>query len=321
MNLQERGLPRFHLTKEDFLTAPQALVVYGDGINCDLETVHILQTVGFEVVSVHVTDLLRAPERLKHSKLFCVPGGFSFGDEIASGKVLALKLGSHLQDAIQHFIAEKRLVLGICNGFQVLTQLGLLPFPEAGAPRVVSLTRNKEKKFRNKWVSLDVSKSKAASIFFKGLNRIDLPMRHGEGNLKLEPLSVADSAAHEIESTIRKLASLRYVEDVNGSFDRIAALSSEDGTVMGLMPHPEAFVRFTQHPCWTEWRAQDHASKKSHGHEQLPASAAIEPDSAAALPSSGQTGPPDRSWLHRTKPIKPDGLVIFENAFAYCQSL
>ncbi len=259
------------------MTAPTALVVCGDGINCEAETSYALQLVGFNVQSMHVSELLKQPEKLREAKLFCVPGGFSFGDEIASGKVLALKMRQHMQEQLQEFIAKKRLVVGICNGFQVLVQLGLLPFPEVDAPRVVSLTHNKQKKFLNRWVSLQVASSPAADIFFKSLKTLDLPMRHGEGNLKLDIACAPDQQA-SVLAAVKQHASLRYAEDVNGSLDRIAALSSKDGTVMGLMPHPEAFVRITQHPRWTnrDWQKQ-----------------------------------------HNETSGKPAGLVIFENAYSY----
>ena len=261
------------------MTAPTALVVCGDGINCEAETSYALQLVGFNVQSMHVSELLKQPQKLREAKMFCIPGGFSFGDEIASGKVLALKMRQHMQEHLQEFIAQKRLVVGICNGFQVLVQLGLLPFPEVGAPRVVSLTHNKQKRFLNRWVSLQVSSNPASDIFFKSLSSLDLPMRHGEGNLKLEITDEEKGEKQEsVLAAVREHASLRYVDDVNGSLDRIAALSSADGTVMGLMPHPEAFVRFTQHPRWTnrDWQTQ-------------------------AAAGGG----------------KPAGLVIFENAYSY----
>ncbi|HEY9760567.1 MAG TPA: phosphoribosylformylglycinamidine synthase subunit PurQ [Oculatellaceae cyanobacterium] len=268
------------------MTAPKALVVCGDGINCEVETSHALSLVGFDVQSIHVTELLGNPQKLQEAKLFCVPGGFSFGDEIASGKVLALKMRQHMRDHLQKFIENKRLVIGICNGFQVLVQLGLLPFPEIDAPRVVSLTHNRQRKFLNRWVTLQVNKSPSADVFFNSLEMLDLPMRHGEGNLKLEVTSGEADPKRQNElqnylTAVKEHASLRYAEDVNGSLDRIAALSSKDGTVMGLMPHPEAFVRFSQHPRWTnrDW------------HEKASANGG-----------------------------KPAGLVIFENAFAYVNS-
>ena len=271
------------------MTAPNALVVCGDGINCEAETTYALRLVGFNVQAIHVSELLKQPEKLRDAQMFCIPGGFSFGDEIASGKVLAIKMRQHMQDQLQEFIARKGLVVGICNGFQVLVQLGLLPFPEAGSAKLVSLTHNKQKKFLNKWVSLEVAQTPSSAIFFKSLKKLDLPMRHGEGNLKLEITpDVAPEKQSEVVQLVKNHATLRYSEDVNGSLDRIAALSSKDGTVMGLMPHPEAFIRFTQHPNWTN---RDWLDAQSSGAD-------IE------VAKAGVVG-------------KPAGLVIFENAFEY----
>ncbi len=233
------------------MTKPTAIVVCGDGINCEAETAYALGVVGFSAELVHVSDLLSQPDKLQSAHLFCIPGGFSFGDEIASGKVLALKIRSRMYEELQRFISARKLVLGICNGFQVLVQLGLLPLPEEGAPRLVSLTHNRQKKFLNRWVTLEVAQAQSSSVFFRSLSIIDLPMRHGEGNLKLEVDFTNQSVLETAQDLVKAHATLRYCEDVTGSFDNIAALSNVSGTVTGLMPHPEGFIRFTQHPRWT----------------------------------------------------------------------
>ena len=221
-----------------------ALVLRGDGINCDAETAWGLELAGFEVEPVHTTELLERPARLLDAQLFTIPGGFSFGDEIASGKVLAVKLKERVSETLFQFVERGSLVLGICNGFQVLVQLGFLPFARRDAPRVVSLTRNSGGKFINRWVDLLVDR-KVNSPFFERLARIELPVRHGEGRLALAP-----EAGPEVGTLLCQHAVLRYREDVNGSFDRIAALTNSKGNVLGLMPHPEAFVRWSQHPNW-----------------------------------------------------------------------
>jgi phosphoribosylformylglycinamidine synthase subunit PurQ / glutaminase len=224
---------------------PKAFVLYGDGINCDAETVWALNLAGFVPSRVHTSEILETPRKLLTAQLLALPGGFSFGDEIASGKVLALKLKEKLRDVLYDYIERGSLVLGICNGFQTLVQLGLLPASKPNAPRTVSLCHNASGKFINKWVELEISPF-SSSFFFEGLTTIHLPIRHGEGRLAI----AEDSAAGVIEQ-VKKRAVLRYAEDVNGSFDRIAALTNEKGNVLGLMPHPEAFVRWSQHPAWT----------------------------------------------------------------------
>lgn len=223
------------------MSAPKALVLCGDGINCDFETAYALQLAGFAAERMHNSDLLGSPERIFDYKLLALPGGFSFGDEIASGKVLALKLKNKLKHVLYDFTANGNLVIGICNGFQILVQLGLLPDSGADATRSVSLCHNSSGRFMNKWVSLDVSTKPGP--FFTGLTRLDLPVRHGEGRLAL-----AQDATESTKEQVKVGAPLRYSKDINGSFDRIAALTNQSSNVLGLMPHPEAFVRWNQHP-------------------------------------------------------------------------
>ncbi len=227
------------------MALPQAVVLYGDGINCDRETAWALDLAGFASVRMHVSDLLDSPSQLSRVKLLALPGGFSFGDEIASGKVLAIKLKRYLEEALRDYIDRDGIVLGICNGFQVIVQMGLAP---VSGDRTVSLTRNASGRFINKWVSLKVA-DPGSSPFLDGLDDFDLPVRHGEGRLVLKIDLTDDKRA-----IIEKQGVIRYVDDVNGSHARIAGLVGTTGLVFGLMPHPEAFVRWTQHPAWTQRR-------------------------------------------------------------------
>lgn len=220
---------------------PTAIVLTGDGINCGDETSFALQLAGFESLLTHTSDLLGNPKLLKDAKLLALPGGFSFGDEIASGKVLAIKLEAALKESLKEFVSQGKLVIGICNGFQCLVQLGLLPEAEKDGTRLASLSRNSGKKFINRWVQLSVD-SKVSCPWLEGLTEFDLPIRHGEGRL---------SPAKDSEDWVKKQAPLRYSIEINGSFDRISGLTNARGNVFGLMPHPEAFVRWTQHPSWT----------------------------------------------------------------------
>jgi phosphoribosylformylglycinamidine synthase subunit PurQ / glutaminase len=224
---------------------PKAFVLYGDGIAGDVETVWALNLAGFVPTRLHTSELLETPRKLLTAQLLALPGGDTFGGEIAGGRVLALKLRDKLKEALCDFIERDSLVLGISNGFQVLIQLGLLPSSKPNAPRLVALRQNISGRFINKWVELEVSPF-TTSLFFEGLTTIHLPIRHAQGRLMLAP----DRELAMVEF-IKKRAVLRYGEDVNGSFDRIAALTNEKGNVLGLMPHPEAFVRWSQHPAWT----------------------------------------------------------------------
>lgn len=210
----------------------RALVLCGDGINCEQETAAAAEMAGFRPLLVHVNDLLESQAReLADTKLLIIPGGFSFGDELGSGKILALKLKYGLRDALDQYISARGAVLGICNGFQVLVRFGIFGNRTA-------LTQNVQGHFIDRWVGLEIS---GHSIFTdrlksRGVNRLELPIRHGEGRLVFrEPLKNIDAV-------------LRYESDVNGSVDAIAALSAHEGRVMGLMPHPEAFWTEELHP-------------------------------------------------------------------------
>lgn len=225
---------------------PKALVLAGDGINCSNETRYALEFAGFDAEMVHTSDLLEHGSQLFQYKLMALPGGFSFGDEIASGKVLAVKMRHKMLDVLHSYIDRGNLVLGICNGFQILVQLGLLPNSDYGAEPTVSLTHNIGGKFINRWVEMKVN---SKSVFFAGLDKITLPIRHGEGRLRLK----AGASSKEIE-TVRKYAAMNYLENVNGSFEKIAGLLNADGNVLGLMPHPEAFIHLHQHPAYQYYR-------------------------------------------------------------------
>ncbi len=227
----------------------KALVLTGDGINCEQETAFALYQAGSDAVIMHVNDLIAAPTRLKDFQILALPGGFSFGDEVSSGKILALKLRHSLGDMLYNYIDSDNLVIGVCNGFQALVKLGILPKSQLRAQQV-TLTHNRQKRFINRWVHLKV---KQDNLFCKGLEQFPLPIRHGEGRLMVpagqETAFAADMAPH---------IALAYQEDVNGSFLQIAGLVNEKGNVFGLMPHPEAFIRWTQHPAWT---SMDEAEK------------------------------------------------------------
>jgi phosphoribosylformylglycinamidine synthase len=221
---------------------PTALVLNGDGINCENEISFALTSVGFSVFQLHITDLLNESKHLKDCQMLVIPGGFSFADEIRSGKVLALKLKEKLFSQLNAFIEDGRFLLGICNGFQVLTMLGLLPDYSLFGGHSAALVANQSGKFIDRWVDLTVNE-KTSSPMLTGLKTLSLPIRHGEGKIVVK---------REIADSIEEFVCLRYKENVNGSFENIAALTNKKGNVFGLMPHPEAFVRLSQHPAWTQ---------------------------------------------------------------------
>ncbi len=236
-------------------------VLRAPGINCNHETATAFELAGAVAEEIHVNDLIAAPERLREYQILVFPGGFSFGDDIASGQVLASKLKYRLAEPLAEFVAADKLVLGICNGFQVLVKLGLLPAtdaPESGKSvwtQGAALTHNESGRFEDRWVNLKVA-SDSPCVFTKGSPEvIYLPIRHGEGRFLpqspelLERLRGAGQIVVRYSDENGKSGS--YPLNPNGSVDDIAGICDPTGRVFGLMPHPEVFIRSSQHPNWT----------------------------------------------------------------------
>lgn len=235
-----------YLSLEEKIMPPKAIVLYGDGFNTEQETIFALSQVGFGAFQLHITDLLNFSNKLDDAAMLVVPGGFSFGDEIRNGKVLALKLKNKLIDALNNFVDQGKFVLGICNGFQVLTSLGLLPDHNLFGEHAAALIRNQSGKFSNHWVKMTVNE-KVKSPFLTNLKTLSAPVRHGEGKLVLRS---------DVIPAIEQHACLKYEDNFSGTYDGIAALTNKGGNVFGLMPHPEAFVSLSQHPAWTAKQAK-----------------------------------------------------------------
>jgi len=232
------------------------LVLYGYGLNCDYETQFALNQAGAEAVRVHTNDLLARPAMVWDYHLLAVPGGFSWGDDLGAGVILALRLKLALGEALQEFVQAGRLVIGICNGFQVLVNLGLLPnLPGREGERLVALIPNDCGNFRDAWVHLKVE-SQSSCVFTQGLNHLEFPIRHGEGKF-FAPPDILEELHERGQIVLRyalpsgEPAGGRFPENPNGSLLDIAGLCDPTGRVLGLMPHPEAAITATQHPDWT----------------------------------------------------------------------
>jgi phosphoribosylformylglycinamidine synthase len=225
------------------MRAAKVLVLTGDGINCERETARAFALAGAEPKVMHINDLLAEPAALESFEAMAFPGGFSFGDDLGSGQVLALKVSLVLGEGLARFVQANKPVIGICNGFQALTKLGLLPEPFG--VRTMALARNASGNFLDRWVELEPEKT-SACIWTRNLEKgFSLPVRHGEGRVVF--------TRGEEESLHRQLGqngqiALRYAEDINGSYGRIAGVCDPSGLVFGLMPHPEAAVSLLQHP-------------------------------------------------------------------------
>jgi len=243
--------------------AVRALVLRTAGINCDAETEFAWQQAGARADRIHVNRLIEDPRRLMEYQVLTIPGGFSHGDDIAAGKILANQLVHHLADVVQEFLAAGRLVLGICNGFQVLVKCGLLPGSPDGRPtltQTATLTSNDSGLFVDRWVRLRTDTDRCP--FLAGGETLDLPVAHGEG--KFIPGDASPLAHLEAAGQV----ALRYVGpdgrdgaghpwNPNGSVGDVAGLCDPTGRVLGLMPHPERHVLPWHHPQWTRRPPKD----------------------------------------------------------------
>lgn len=221
----------------------KALVVRTAGTNTDVETVVACERAGFKTDLLHVNRLVEKPERFREYDCFIVPGGFSYGDDLGSGRVFANELRLRLLDPIREFVKAGKMVLGICNGFQVLVKSGLLPDPLAEGPPTVTLTFNDSGRFQDQWIRLKAVSGKCAWIA-EG-ETLETAITHGEGKF-VAPAETIDrlEAAGQVV--------LKYVGgNPNGSLRDIAGICDPTGRVLGLMPHPEKHLDPTNHPKWT----------------------------------------------------------------------
>lgn len=234
---------------------PKALVLTGFGINCDMETQFAFKLAGAKAERVHLADLINGKHSLSEFQVMAFPGGFSFGDDIASGKVLANMVRYNLGDRIQEFISDGNLIIGICNGFQAMVKMGLLPaFDGNYEKQDVTLTFNDSGRFEDRWVHLKGSRN-SRCVFTKDIDMIYLPVRHGEGKFVVKDDAVLQRLKSENHVAFRYVDkngnSAGYASNPNGSVDNIAGICDKTGRVFGMMPHPEAFLHRTNHPAWT----------------------------------------------------------------------
>jgi phosphoribosylformylglycinamidine synthase I len=239
----------------------RVLILRAAGTNCDLETQHAWELAGAATDRVHVRRLIDSPHLLDGCQVLTLPGGFSYGDDLGAGRILARQIERHLTDRVRAFVDRGGLVLGICNGFQVLVKAGLLPFPGPGNRPVCTITHNNPPGFQDRWIWLTAGSGTCA--FTEPGRQYELPIAHGEGRVLFAD---ADVAREVIE--VRRLNVLRYSappdglhaaglpDNPNGSTADIAGLCDPTGRVLGLMPHPERFVTWTQHPAWASQPAR-----------------------------------------------------------------
>ncbi len=233
----------------------RTLILRAPGTNCDAEAAFAFEQAGAEVSLVHINRLIRHEERLADYQVLVIPGGFTYGDDIAAGKVLANELRLKLGEDIVRFVAEGKLILGVCNGFQVLVKAGLLPEPASGDTPTLTLANNDSGRFECRWVYLAVNKQ-SPCIFTKGIDSCYLPVAHGEGKLVAQNGTLSDSNIVLYYTDEQGNRDAGYPDNPNGSSGNIAGLCDSSGRIFGLMPHPERHIRGTQHPQWTRLGAR-----------------------------------------------------------------
>jgi phosphoribosylformylglycinamidine synthase len=235
---------------------PQVLILRAPGTNCDLETAYAFELAGARATCVHVNRVLEDPTLLDDQQILCIPGGFSYGDDLGAGRILAQRIRSALGDSLFAFRDAGNCILGICNGFQVLLQTGLLVSDNYGARATATLTLNDVACYQDRWVHLDVPHHRC--VFLSGIQRMYLPVAHAEGKFVVrdEAILTALRVNEQIALTYANpggshSTSVDFPANPNGSVANIAGICDDSGRVFGLMPHPERFLHRTQHPRWT----------------------------------------------------------------------
>jgi phosphoribosylformylglycinamidine synthase len=280
---------------------PKVAVLFGFGINCDHETKAVFDLVGGQATRVHINHFINGNRSLDEFHILAVPGGFSFGDHLGSGRLLGNRMRFALREQLHAFVAAGKPIIGICNGFQVLVKTGLLPGPSAGQDTLpdfvqrASLTLNDSGRYEDRWVTLEFD-SNSPCIWTKGITRMDCPVRHGEGKFILPNTTDFDMLAENNQLTVRYVDPatengegitdelLPFPLSPNGSMRNIAGVCDATGLVFGLMPHPEAI--------YAKWLHPDHTRNTAPG-----------PESSDAL----------GDW-------EGEGLQIFRNAVDYAKA-
>lgn len=251
-----KRLPRIGISLEtiSMKTKANVLVLYGYGLNCEVETLRAFLSVGCKGDIVHINDVIDRPSILKKYNILAFPGGFSYGDDTGSGRAYGNKVKNHLLKELEVFIKRDTLVIGICNGFQILTHIGLLPG---------TLLHNERARYINRWVDLTIESN---SPWLLGINELSLPIAHGEGRYYIEEKgkkkletegAIVGRYTHGPISTFTGLPS-----NPSGSLDGIVGVTAHNGRVLGMMPHPERAVSFLQLPHWTYLKETIYRGKK-----------------------------------------------------------
>ena len=255
----------------NFSQKTKAIVLTGNGTNCEMEMAHGCRLGGFDQVDiVHISELIYGEKKLNGYHFLNLPGGFLDGDDLGAAKANANRIkhavikgtGEQLFDHFVRFIERGGLILGVCNGFQLMVKLGLLPgFDREYTTQWVTLTFNDSGKFEDRWVHLRMN-SKSHCVFTQGIECISLPVRHGEGKFMvkdegvLKRLHTRSQVVMQYSTNDYRKWTAEYPLNPNGSVDGIAGICDESGRLLGMMPHPEAYLHYTNHPQWSRTHPQ-----------------------------------------------------------------
>ncbi|MFH1504762.1 MAG: phosphoribosylformylglycinamidine synthase I [Candidatus Omnitrophota bacterium] len=229
---------------------PKVLIIRTAGTNCDKESEFAFKKAGAQTFLYHI-NRVKNEKNLSDYQILCLPGGFSYGDDLGAGKILSLEFIYWLKEQLKKFIDKGGLILGICNGFQVLVRTGILP--DLDFKQKVTLTFNDSARFEDRWVYLKVE---SKSIWFKGLPEIiNLPVAHGEGKFYTES-DILDKIENKAQAALRYVREDakpgQYPFNPNGSLNDIAGITDSSGKILGLMPHPERFIFRHHSPFWKD---------------------------------------------------------------------
>jgi phosphoribosylformylglycinamidine synthase subunit PurQ / glutaminase len=240
------------------MAKPKVCVLRAAGTNCDEEAAFAFQKAGADAELVHINRFIAGEKNLADYHILAIPGGFTYGDDIAAGKILANELRSKLAEDVRKFISDGKLIIGICNGFQILVKAGLLPGND-DFKQEASLIINNSGKFEDRWVYLKAQSAKRKAqkcIWTKNLPEIIyLPVAHGEGKFVTKDKTGMERLKKNKQIVFQycdeRGKSAGYPYNPNGSVEHIAGICDETGRIFGLMPHPERHIKFHQHPRWT----------------------------------------------------------------------
>jgi phosphoribosylformylglycinamidine synthase len=252
----------------------RVLILRAPGTNCDVETARAFEVAGGVAEEWHVNRLVEQPSRIAEFQVMCLPGGFSYGDDLGAGRILGNQMQHHLSEALESFREDGKLILGICNGFQILLKTNLLAAADKHGP-TATLAFNECGHFESRWVRLRADAGQC--VFLSGIESIELPVAHAEGKFTVRDEAVFDrmekggqlvlryssDAGHSTSSAERTprpagiAGRVPYPANPNGAMGDVAGICDITGRVFGLMPHPERFIDPTQHPRWTREAPRD----------------------------------------------------------------